>query len=48
MKKTIFEYLEETANVFPNKPAFVDSNREISYEHFVKECKSIATNLLDY
>ncbi len=48
MKKTIFEYLEETANVFPNKTAFVDSNREISYEHFVKECKSIATNLLDY
>ena len=48
MKKTIFEYLEETANVFPNKTAFVDSNREISYEHFVKESKSIATNLLDY
>ena len=48
MKKTIFEYLEKTSENFPDKIAFIDSNREISYKDFVNECKTIATNLLDY
>ena len=48
MEKTIFEYLENTANIFPRKIAFIDNAREINYSDFIKESKMIATNILKY
>ena len=48
MYKTIFEFLEETAKKFPQKIAFGDSKREISYENFVIESKKIATSIIKH
>ena len=48
MKKTVFEYLEETERKYPEKIAFVDAEREIAYKDFVKESKIIGTGLLKY
>ena len=48
MYKTIFKYLEDTEKKYPNKIAFADNKREVSYKDFVKESKMIASNILKY
>ena len=45
MNRTILEFLEKTANKFPNKVIYEDINRESTYEEFVKKSKKIGTSL---
>lgn len=42
----ITDYLERTAKRFPNKTAFVDSEREICYQDFRKEVRRVASALI--
>lgn len=45
MNRTILEFLEKTANKFPNKVIYEDINRESTYKEFVKKSKKIGTSL---
>ena len=45
MNKNILEFLEETKQNYPNKSAFVDTNREATYEEIVENSKKIGTAL---
>ena len=45
MNKTIFKYLEATAQKYPDKIAFADAKREITFADFVRESKNIGTVL---
>lgn len=45
MKKTILQYLEQTTNQYPNKIAFGDINREVTYLEFLKNSKKIGSYL---
>lgn len=46
MMKSITEYLDNTAERFPDKIAFADKNREISFGQLKKEAQKIATYLI--
>ena len=43
--KNILEYLERSAKSYPNKIAFADKDKEITYEELVKASKSIGSQL---
>lgn len=43
MKKNILQMLEESAELFPDKPAFSDSNGFISYRDAVQSAKAVGT-----
>ena len=45
MNKTIFKYLEATAQKYPDKIAFADTKRELTFADFVRESKNIGTAL---
>ncbi|MBR1890646.1 MAG: AMP-binding protein [Clostridia bacterium] len=44
--KNILQYLEQTANTYPDKIAYADVNREVTFKEFVRECKSLASKIL--
>lgn len=45
MKKGVIDYLEATAEKFPNKKAFVDSETEICYSDFVVKARIVGSCL---
>ena len=45
MVKNILQLLEDTNRNFPNKIAFGESQREITYNEFTSDCKKIGTFL---
>ncbi|MCQ2515551.1 MAG: amino acid adenylation domain-containing protein [Saccharofermentans sp.] len=47
MNRLITEYLEKTAVTFPDKIAFIDQNREITFSNLRKEALSIAGKLIE-
>ena len=48
MEKNILQYLEKTTMNFPNKIAFADIKREVTYFEFVQNAKKIGSSLLAY
>ena len=48
MEKTIYKLLETTVKNNPEKVAFTDNTREITFEGFLNESKIIGSNLLKY
>ncbi len=46
MKKNILELFEETVKQFPNKIAFTDTKKEITFSEFQERCQSIASYLI--
>ena len=48
MKYTVLDYLEETADKFPDKIAFADTNTSITWKSFVKEVKTISCVIKKY
>lgn len=48
MEKTIYKLLETTVKNNPEKVAFTDNTREITFEEFLNESKIIGSNLLKY
>lgn len=48
MKYTVLDYLEDTAQKFPNKIAFADIKESITWSDLVKEAKSLSTVLSKY
>lgn len=45
MKKSILQYLEQTAKQYGNKTAFGDINREVTYTEFLTNSKKIGSSL---
>ena len=43
MKYTVLDYLEETAERFPDKIAFADTNTSVTWKAFIEESESIST-----
>ena len=43
MKKSIVDYLDDICKRFPDKKAFIDLNREVTYQEFVSNSKRIGT-----
>lgn len=43
MEKSIVDILEKTTKKYPKKLAFVDSNRQVSYEEFLDNSKKLGT-----
>ena len=48
MKYLVSHYLDETVDKHPNKVAFVDRNREISFQQLQEEALRVADSLLEY
>ena len=48
MKYTVLDYLEETAERFPDKIAFADTNTSVTWKAFIEESKSISTIIQKY
>lgn len=46
MVRTVTDYLEQTELLFPDKIAFADENREITFSELKKEAQKIATNII--
>ena len=44
--KNILQFLEKTAERFPDKIAYADVDRSVTFAQFVKECKSVASKIL--
>lgn len=47
MMKSVTEYLNRTAEMYPNKVAFVDEQRKVTFGEVKKEAMSIATVIAD-
>lgn len=48
MKYTVLDYLEETAEKFPNKTAFADMNSSVTWMDFVTESKRLSSVIKKY
>ncbi len=46
MKKTIVDYLEYTEKKYPNKMAYTDSNRNVTYNELLNNSKKIGSSLI--
>lgn len=47
MKKSILHYLEQTAKKFPNKIAFGDTKKEVTYAEFLINAKKVGSYLIN-
>lgn len=48
MKYSVLDYLEQTAQAFPDKIAFADVNTKVSWKDFVEEAKRLSTVIEKY
>ena len=48
MKYTVLDYLEETANKYPDKTAFADVNSSVTWKDFVAHAKQKSTVIQKY
>ena len=47
MARLVTDYLEVTANKFPDKPAFIDEHSSFTFRDLQDSAKRIATRLID-
>ncbi len=45
--KNILQFLERTAQKYPDKIAYADIERSVTFSEFVKECKAVASKILE-
>lgn len=48
MKYTVLDYLEKTAEIYPDKLAFADVNDSITWKSLVDESKSLSGAIAKY